>query len=177
MYLYCKQRAFTLTELIVTIAVLAIIVMFALPYYHKLKENQEVTQVYSFLKQHIILAKNHASTSHNAVVMCSSEFLNRCEINQWHKGILLFTDLNNNQSIDNNEPIIASMKTDLRYGSLKLKNNSTTTNTIIFRGDTGLPRGAMGGFHYCSFNNSKNYKYFPVGQMANTQMKDTGVCP
>ena len=178
MYLYYKQRAFTLIELIVTIAVICIIASFALPMYHKLQESLELTRVSLIIRQHVTFAKNQARTHHTTIVICSSEYMKKCEINQCHNGIIIFSDLNNNKIIDNNETIYSTLKTEIRYGTFRFINNATNTknNTLTFQGDTGLPRGAAGGFHYCSFNDKQQYKYYPVSLMGQIRVDKSDKC-
>lgn len=177
MYLYYKQRAFTLIELVITIAVLCIIATFTLPMYHKLQENLELNRVPALVRQQVALAKTQASTHHNTVVMCSSEHMEKCEINQWHNGIIIFSDINNNKALDNNEIIYSTLKTEIRYGTFRFINNATNTkNTLTFQGDTGLPRGAAGGFHYCSFNDKQQYNYYPVSPMGHVRIDKSDKC-
>ena len=177
MYLYYKNRAFTLIELVVTIAIICIIATFALPMYHKLQESLELIRVSSIIRQKVTFAKNQALTQHTTVVICSSEYMKKCEINQWHNGIIIFADLNNNKTIDSNETIYSSQNTKIRYGTLRFIHNATNSkNTLTFQGDTGLPRGAPGGFHYCSFNDQQQYKYYPVNQMGNIRVDKSDKC-
>ena len=177
MYLYCKQRAFTLIELIVTIAILCVIVSFALPMYHQIRENLELNRVYSLIKQQTSFAKNQAVTQHATMVMCSSEYMKKCEINQWHNGIIIFSDLNKNKIIDSGETVYSMLKTDIRYGTLRLLHNaSNPTNTLTFQGDTGLPRGSPSGFHYCSFSNKQHYKYYPISPMGHVRIDISDKC-
>lgn len=177
MYLYCKQLAFTLVELAITIAVLSIIAMIALPIYHQLQESLELNRVSALIQQQVNFSKNQALTHHTTVVMCSSEYMDKCEINQWHKGIIIFSDRNKNKIIDENETIYSKLKTDIRYGTLRLANNaSNPRNTLTFQGNTGLPRGSPSGFHYCSFNNKDHHKYFPISLMGQIRIDISDKC-
>ena len=89
----------------------------------------------------------------------------------------MINQANNNKIIDNNEIIYSTLKTEIRYGTFRFINNATNTkNTLTFQGDTGLPRGAAGGFHYCSFNDKQQYNYYPVSPMGHVRIDKSDKC-
>lgn len=176
MYLICKENAFTLIELVVTIAVLAIIISIALPSYHTFMERQEHNQLISLIRNVTQLSKNLAVTQHQRIVICSSENLNSCAENQWDKGILIFTDQNNNKIFDTNEIIHQKLKTNFKYGNLKWVGGAVNIKTITFMGDTGLPRGSQGSFHYCSLKTTQNNTRYVVNQMGHVRTEPSNKC-
>ena len=58
-----KNNGFTLIELIVTIAVIAIIASLAMPYYHRFMAEAEAKNITRLLEFHIQKAKNSAAIS------------------------------------------------------------------------------------------------------------------
>ena len=171
-----KQSAFTLFELIICIALLAIITTIAIPFYHDSKERLEVAHVFPSLKQNIDFAKNTALTYHSDVVICASENLNSCQNNMWHKGMITFSDLNKNKKLDPQEQIFSVVATNVKYGHLKWNGNVSNLHSITFQGDTGLPRGAMGAFHYCHFKKTQNSQYLPLGMMGILRKESNATC-
>ena len=169
MYLYCKESAFTLIELIVTIAVLAIITSIAYPSYHQFMERQEYNQLLPFIRNHVNLSKNYASVYHNRIVICPTSDLSRCENNQWHKGFIIFTDTNNNKLLDITEQIHQANKLNLKYGTLVWNGGVSNPNSVSFMNDTGLPRGSQGHFQYCSFKTPSNHTKYIVNQMGHVR--------
>lgn len=176
MYPFCKDRAFTLLELVITIAVLAIITSIALPSFHSFRENQEVSQLLPSIRQYVNFSKSVASTQHTQIVMCSSSNSDQCDNSQWEKGIIIFSDLNNNKKRDATETIYKKVLTEIKYGTLTWSGGATNLNTITFQSDSGLPRGSPGSFYYCSFKHPQNHRYIPVSPMGHTRIEDTTKC-
>lgn len=176
MYSDCKARAFTLIELLIIITIISIITMIALPFFHSFREKQELNQLHPLIRQHVLLAKNTAQVYQSRVVMCSSSNLSQCETNQWNKGILIFSDLNNNKQIDEGEKTHQVTRTEFKYGLLTWNGGATSPNVISFQGDSGLPRGSPGGFYYCSFNNTANHRYIPISLMGHTRIENISRC-
>lgn len=176
MYPNCKANGFTLFELIVSISILSIIAMLAIPHYHELMERQEVSNLKPLLHQHISVAKNHAKTLHSNIVLCSSVDLKQCENDQWNFGIIIFNDLNKNKKVDENELIVAQTATQMKYGQLRWKGSASNPKVITFQGDSGLPRGAPGSFFYCGSKNPQNHKRFYIGPMGHVRVEPTTEC-
>lgn len=176
MNFYCQEKGFTLFELMVSIFVLMIITSMAIPSFHNLREKQEVKNLFPMLHQHVNLAKNHAVIYRQDIVMCASENLTSCQTNQWNQGVLIFFDSNQNKIRDENEEIISATSFAIKYGELKWKGNAANPNHLTFKGNTGLPRGAMGGFHYCNFKNLEYNKYLPIGMMGHLREEAKSDC-
>ena len=176
MYSLCKTHAFTLIELLVTITILAIISMIAIPHYHQFRERQEVAQLLTTIRQHVNLSKSLASTYHTQIVICSSSNATKCENNQWHKGMIIFSDLNQNKTLDSNEPIQKTVITDMKYGSFQWNGGAANPNSITFQNDSGLPRGSQGNFMYCSLKHPANHRYIAISPMGHTRIQTTTSC-
>lgn len=176
MYLNCNQRAFSLFELLITLSILSIVMMIAIPNFQNYQARQELSQLHPMIRQQVSLAKNTAQIYHSNIIVCSSSNLKQCEVNQWHNGIIIFSDLNNNKKIDHNETIHKQTQTDLKFGSLKWNGGVTSPNAVTFQGDTGLPRGSPGNFIYCSFKNQDHRRYISISPMGHTRIEMTSLC-
>ena len=173
MYFYCKESAFTLIELIVTIAVLAIITTLALPHFRHFQAKQEAENVNSLIRQHINSAKSIASVHHLKTIVCSSNSSHLCADNQWNSGIIIFGDKNNNKQIDLDEKVYSQVETNLHFGKLTWKGSSSSDSELTFQGDTGLPRGAPGSFIYCSQDHTSLNKRFNISRMGHVRPEAT----
>ena len=175
MYSICKIKAFTLIELLITLIILAIIVSLALPHFHRFKENQERAQILPIVRQAVSLAKINATTYHSTVIICPSSTYEHCENNKWNSGFIIFVDQNNNKKFDEQEKLIHSIPLDLHYGSFDWNGGITSKDAISFQSDSGLPRGSIGHFRYCSAS-SESDLIIPLSMMGQTRLDESATC-
>ncbi|ENU79640.1 hypothetical protein F975_02269 [Acinetobacter sp. ANC 3789] len=151
------KGGFSLFELTIAIVILAILSMMVIPFYHNTKAKQEAQLIPVKLRMHLQQAKQHAVLYHNNVVVCASEDFESCSQNAWTTGFISFLDLNQNRSRETHEKLLNTYPMQLRYGNLRWQ-GSLGSPSLVFQGDTGLPRGSIGSFLYCSQYNSPHSK-------------------
>lgn len=176
MRLHKKSNGFTLIELVITLSILTIVASFALPTIHSFQSRQEFSHLVHLMRQQLNLARSHAVTVQSDIVMCASSNLITCQNEQWHQGILLYIDTNRNQKHDPNELIISSISTQLKYGSLHWHGNASHPHQVIFQSDTGLPRGSMGHFSYCNFDQTEFQRDLAIGMMGHLNIIQSAQC-
>ena len=166
-------RAFTLIELIITITVIAILATLAIPSFQQdlMKKEQQSSQLK--LSRAIQLARQHAMSQANHVVLCSANKQNSCTADSWTTGFVVFIDINNNRQIDSNEHIISSENLKLKYGTLNW--GSFNRNNLSFVRRNGLPLGSNGTFSYCAHDKKFSYSLV-VSQMGHTRIDQTQKC-
>ena len=167
-----SMRGFTLIELMITIAVLAIIVTIAAPSILAQLANMESRRVNSQLKNTLSLAKAESYINRQDILVCLSKNERRCHRNG-DKTLLAFVDKNDNKRFDARvDTLITKQILNLKYSTLKLRVGSKRHYTK-FWGDSGKPRGHFGHIKYCptssynksmyqiSFNQSGIVRYKP----------------
>lgn len=159
------HHGFTLVELLTTLSLIGVILSFAVPSFFHYRSRHEFSQLVYLMRSQIYLARSHALSTHNTVVLCSSLDLQHCTQQQWHRGILLYVDSNNNRQRDENEAVISSTYTNLKYGHFTWHGNASHPHTVVFQSDSGLPRGSMGHFSYCHFKDNALQQDLPLGAM------------
>ncbi|MCH2072411.1 GspH/FimT family pseudopilin [Acinetobacter pittii] len=169
-----KSPGFTLLELTITLAILMIMVTIALPLYHQFMASVELKNSSRLLTIHIQKAKYDAILRHKSVVLCPSVDLSTCNSN-WDTSLISFVDTNQNLQRENNEEVLTNVELAHRYGSLKFQKFGKKLNSIVFQGDTGLPRESNGTFTYCSYNQLKNFKLI-LSKMGHTRLEDLKNC-
>lgn len=169
-----KSPGFTLFELAITLAILMIMVIIALPLYHQFMASVELKNVSRLLTIHIQKAKYDAILRHKSVVLCPSVDLSICNSN-WDTSLISFVDTNHNLQRESNEEILSNTELAHHYGSLKFQKFGKKLNSIVFQGDTGLPRESNGTFTYCSYNQLKNFKLV-LSKMGHTRLEDLKNC-
>lgn len=141
------HAGFTLIELIVTIAVLAIIVSIATPSILTTLANMEAKRVRKDITNTLTTAKAESLIRRQDVTACLVNKRDRCRKNS-QESLLLFIDSNNNQKFDaNSDTLLKRQALNSNYGSLHLRVGNR--HYIRFAGDSGKPRGFFGHIKYC----------------------------
>ena len=143
-----SSQGFTLVELIVTLAVLAIMIAIATPVIQTQLARMEAKRIKHQLKQTLTLAKAESYISRQDVIVCLSNIGGRCHRNS-DKTILLFVDKNNNKHFDAQvDLLLKEQSLNLKYSKLSLRVGGGRHYTK-FWGDSGKPRGHFGHIKYC----------------------------
>lgn len=142
------SSGFTLVELMVTVAILAIVIMIATPSILTQLARMEAERVKSQLETTLALAKAESYISRQNVLVCLSNDGRRCHRNA-DKALLAFIDKNDNKRFDaQTDTLLTQENLNLKYSTLKLRVGSRR-HYIKFWGDSGKPRGHFGHIKYC----------------------------
>ena len=173
--MFFKQKnGFTLIELIITIAIVAIITTLALPHFHEIMAKQETIKTSHKLISSIQLAKSHATLQHSNVVICPSQDKLNCQINHWNSGFIVFLDSNKNRQVNASERIILTESTDLKYGNLNWR-GTLSIPSLTFQAANGLPIGSNGSFYYCSTHQQSPHKII-LSNMGHVRIENSSTC-
>ena len=159
---YCTKPShglgFTLVELVVTIAVLAIIVSIAIPSFIHLLQDSEANDIRHKITSAIRVSKAESFIRHQQVIMCLANSNNQCHKNA-NERLIVFTDKNDNHSYDaTDDTFLLVQALHLDYGKTYLR-ASLGRHYVKFFADTGLPRGHIGHIKYCPNSASNQNKY------------------
>jgi len=99
-------RGLTLIELMVTLAVIAVLVMVGVPKYQQFTENNRMVANINRISGDLSKARDDAVNQAQTVTVCASTDLATCNSTDWEKGWIAFTDLNRNQSRDGNDQML-----------------------------------------------------------------------
>lgn len=146
------EQGFTLTEVIVTTLVLAIIATIAVPAILTQLANMEAKRVRHTLMNTFSTAKAESYIRRQNLVVCLSDSGGRCHKDS-NKALLLFIDNNDNKHFDQTtDHLLSEQHINPKYGTLHLR--AGKRHYVKFYGDSGKPRGHFGHIKYCP---SKNY--------------------
>ena len=174
-----KKKGFTLIEMIITVAIAAILVMVALPNFRDFIENNRLATNANKLISMLQYAKSEAMKRDVTVSLCAGNPTSGCVCNaqagcdaKWKNGYIVFTDPNVNCTVDNGEQIlrvdegIRGDYTITAAGCLTFRGlgNLSTNNTVTISICTS----------YLTTDNIRNIQVNPVGRPE--VQKSTGSC-
>lgn len=137
-----RSRGLTLIELLMTVAVAAILLAIAGPSFQQALNSNRLSSVANELTGAVQLARAEAVRANRRVTLCQSADGSACghETAIW-AGWILFVDSNADGTRDNTEPVIKGGTFDAPVVVTSSANISATEEKITFRGD-GTARGA-----------------------------------
>ena len=142
------RQGFTLVELIMTVAILAIIVTIATPIIQTQLARMEAKRIKGQLTSTLSLAKAESYTRKENVLVCLSDTGGHCH-RDGGKMLLVFVDKSDNKDFDPQVDLLISQKPlNLKYSKLSLRVGNRR-HYIKFWGNSGTPRGHFGHIKYC----------------------------
>ena len=179
-----NKYGFTLIELMVTLAVLGILAMIAIPSLTSMiRDNRQTSQINTFLSN-IHLARSEAIKRNTPVTLCKSSDQSSCDTtsgNYWEQGWIVFVDSNGDgQKAAAAEPIL-KISTGLNHQTLRATTSYTNSLTFNHR---GLNKAYTSGlFSLCDergASNARAIRISAIGQASATKVKLDGTsleCP
>lgn len=141
----------------ITLVIMSVIISIAYPYILSTRQAMESKRIEGTLKQTLRQARTQTYISKTNSILCTTDTTNQCNRLGQH-GLMVFTDYNQNNTIDNNETILYQTTLNLRYGSIVV-NASAHRNHIRYQGNTGKPTGHFGHILYCSPSTNKRLSF------------------
>jgi type IV fimbrial biogenesis protein FimT len=146
------QRGFTLIELMVTIAVAAILMMVVVPGMQSLSQRSQQLNAIGDISAMLNRARSEAAARNKPVTICVSTDGATCSANTtWASGWLMFVDANNNQTWDAGEDVIqvgGALASGTTLTALYFPNASPYA-AVTFAKDGALSTNSSGTFRYC----------------------------
>ena len=146
---YSRLKAFTILELLISVAVIAIITTIAIPSFSSIIAKTETTTAALTLHTTLKSARNHALSNQVIVIVCQASHAEPSECHSereryanWQNGWISYADLNQNNALDETDQIISS-------------HHSNSQIAVIFNQAGRLrffPKGSArsAGFYFCN---------------------------
>lgn len=137
-----KARGFTLVELLVSIAILAVLTGIGVPSYQYIANSSRISSEINALLGDMQYARAEAIKEGQTVTVCSSTTGASCNtsgVTAWQGGWIVFSDPNGNGTVDTGEPILRKQASFSGYDTFVSDNS---VGAIKFNRDgfiTGLP--------------------------------------
>lgn len=166
------QNGFTLTELLIALAILAIMVGIALPSFESFQQRNRLIAASNDVWSGVRIARSEAIKSGSSVTICSSTNGTSCSgSNDWDTGWIVFIDANRDRlgsgtrctSGNVGADCIVRLQdqyTDPRMSITAIDDNNNAVADFTFT-SRGFPKDAVGGetsgtFSVCTYDNANN---------------------
>lgn len=139
-----RQSGVTLTELMIALAVTAVLAGMAAPTFGAVIRNSRVTASTNELLATLHLARSEAVKRGRRVTVCTSPDQSSCATGvQWHNGWLVFEDRNGNALREADEPLIYAAPP--RAGGMRITGGGPMANyaSYVPTGSTRLINGGL----------------------------------
>lgn len=137
-----KNAGFTLIEVIVTMAVIAILAAIAIPSLRGFADSSRVTSATNDLVSALNLARSEAVTRAVNVTVCKSANQTTCETtgNNWAQGWIVFIDTDAGGTVNGGDEILRVY--DGPGGTITMSGNGTVDDRLTY-GSTGFFTGGL----------------------------------
>ncbi len=114
--MFSRNRGYTFLELILTLALIAILTAFAMPLYQSWIDSYHLSLLQSALKESIHIARLSTETTHLPIGICPSSNQQTCG-RRWSDGLLIFKDQQQGR-ISSDRQIITFISLPVTHGVL-----------------------------------------------------------
>ena len=134
------QRAMTVLELLITLAILSILTAVAVPAWHNSLVYGRRAAALNAMRSSLAFARSNAITRGRTVALCTSRDHRHCDHGHWDEGWIVYVDRNENYERDTGETVLR-VHTGLGAGG------SLSGNRLIAHHVGFLRNGLMHGVH------------------------------
>lgn len=132
-----KRNGFTLIELMIVIAIMAVIASYGIPQFNEMMQNGRLSTQANHLQGLMQLARSEAVTNRVITRVCASTDQASCNTNSWELGAIVFRDIDGNGSAAAAE-LVRVMPAETNGNTVR-----GITGAISFLADGTLAGGAM----------------------------------
>lgn len=149
-----RNQGLTLVELIMVVAIIGILLSSGLTHYREFAAKHQATVVVNWLISTIHFARYNAAKNNIAVTLCALEG-KHCTRN-WHRGLNIFADNNQNGKLDNHEKLITSLKPAAAAGAILWR--SFGNKPYLQFTSMGYTNFQNGNITYCPKDRSSRFR-------------------
>jgi type IV fimbrial biogenesis protein FimT len=130
-----KQTGFTLPELLITIAIAAILIAVGAPAMREFIQNGRITAVTNELVSVLMVARSEAIRQNSGACVCPSADLTAAvpvcvASDNWETGWIAFSDFDGNCAINGNDVLLKVWDGSQYAGQITVRNDNATINAV-----------------------------------------------
>jgi type IV fimbrial biogenesis protein FimT len=169
---YQYSRGLTLIELLVTLSLIVILTLLAVPSFNDVLHKNRPEVALKQIKRQLFLSRSYAITHDKYISFCGL-VQNKCHKDLWHESLTSFVDTNRNHVLDGDEEVLyvidrINLQDELSY----------PRHAITFKPDGSLKGLANGTFVYCAFDQDGKPSglEMSINNAGRARMRDTRRC-
>ncbi len=144
------RHGWTLLEILIVLAITGILAGYANPSFTRFIGKNRADSLQALLRSAIYTARSEAISTRTITILCPLAD-GQCG-SDWSKGLMVFSDRNNNQSIDAEDTLVAVTQFGNRQMQINWK--ASAGRNYLRYSPSGMAR-EMGRFHLCARNNDR----------------------
>jgi type IV fimbrial biogenesis protein FimT len=143
-----RQAGFNLTELMIVVAIVAILLSIGVPSYRYITNSYRMSSEVNGLMGDLMLARAEAIKEGMTVTACVSKTGNTCDTGSttWQEGWIVFKDINQSQQVDNAADTVVRVQQAFQGGDTFTTDNAVSAITFNREGFATTAVGAAEGF-------------------------------
>ena len=167
-----KNSGFTLLELIITVALIAIVTTFAIPSITTFTKNDRLTTNINTLIGHLAYARSEAVKLSQQVSICISSNTTSCTGGNWQDGWIVYIDADGSNTFTAGEQVLRAQQA--LDGANTLTTAVGTQVTYDYRGF--VTAASVGSFLLCDARSGAFGKTIRISTTGRVRVEDGSAC-
>ena len=166
---------FTVIELMITIAVAAVILTLGIPSFQGLMERNQLTANINNFVSSLALARSEAIKRNLPVALCASNNGENCSGGGYESGWIVYVNRNSDGNRDNNEELL--WVSEALPANLTLRGNGCCSTNIPYT-PSGQIAGISGSISLCKNNQTEKSRQIAISTTGRVRLKsgDSSFC-
>jgi len=166
-----KQSGFTLTELFITTALVAMVTAIGVPSMASFVNGDRLTTQINSLVGHLALARSQAMTLQSPVTVCASSDQQTCSSSDWSTGWVVFVDADSSGNFSPGDELLRAH--EALEGTSQL--TSSLGSRVVFD-DRGFSPDTTGNFSLCDERGVEYLKSISISQTGRVRKGGSASC-
>jgi type IV fimbrial biogenesis protein FimT len=166
-----KNSGFTLLELVITVALVAIVMAIGIPSVTNLIKNDRLSTQINILVGHLAYARSEAVLRNQPVILCASGTMSSCSSNNWADGWIVFIDADLNSDVSAGETILR-VQQPLTSGNTLVN----STGSAVVYDSRGFSPNSTGSFSLCDDRGASYIKSITISNTGRVRKGGSSSC-
>jgi type IV fimbrial biogenesis protein FimT len=156
-----SRKGFTILELMITLAVTAVLLTLGIPAFHEFSLKQKMNAAVSSLQNDLLYGRNQAIYRDTQVIACPGSLSYGCtESTDWSDGWIVFSDANTDRQHQDDEPLLRHTQA---LQNIMVHSSSGRTNLRFY--PNGSAPGSNASFSLCGLGGPEHARKLVISNL------------